>query len=104
MPQDFLNDNSMKNTKLFNLLGWITDPNAPISNDGFVKLSKVESLMTLWHLYHYYDQNLLSHNAYQKTGSNTIADNLCKLGLGYIEKPVPMRIKGQNGVPVNLWL
>ena len=109
MPQDFLNNNSMKNTKLFNLLGWITDPNAPISNDGFVKLSKVKSLMTLWHLYHYYDQNLLSHNAYQKTGSNTIVDDLRKLGPGYvpyrdIEKPVPMRIKGQNGAPVSLRL
>ena len=37
-PQVILNDPSMKNTNLYNLISWIIDPNASFSNDGFVKL------------------------------------------------------------------
>ena len=37
-PQDILNDTSMKNANLYNLIGWIIDPNARFSNDRFVNL------------------------------------------------------------------
>ena len=43
-PQNILNDTSMENANLYNLIGWITDPNARFSNDGFVKLSKNKSI------------------------------------------------------------
>ena len=36
-PEDILNDTSMKNANLYNLIGLIIDPNARFSNDGFVK-------------------------------------------------------------------
>ena len=37
--QDILNDNSIKKTNLYNLLGWTIDPNTPYSNDEFIKFS-----------------------------------------------------------------
>ena len=102
----------MKNTKLFNLLRSIIDPNATVSNDGFLKLSKVKSMrifdaiMTLIPLFQSgLGQALLSHNTYQKTGSNTIADGLHKLvhGIPYTETSFN-EDKGKNGAPVSLRL
>ena len=50
-------------------------------------------------------QVLLSHNSYHKTGSNTIVDDLHKLGHGISYTGiVSMRINGQNGAPINLQL
>ena len=73
-PQDFLNDTSMKNANLNNLIGWITDPNARFSSDGFVKYVKNKIflkifvkikqfklwkfVMKLWRLYQHYNQHL----------------------------------------------
>ena len=46
-PQDILNDTSMKNANLYNLIGWIIDPNVPFSNDGFIKISKNKSIKVM---------------------------------------------------------
>ena len=91
-PQDILNDTSMENANLYNLIGWIIDPNARFSNDGFVKLSKNKSIkvmkicddiMTLIPtLKPALGQVLLSLNTYHKTNTSTIADDLHKLGHG----------------------
>ena len=39
-PQDILINTSVRNANLYNLIGWIIDPNARFSKDGFLKLSK----------------------------------------------------------------
>ena len=63
-PQDILNDTFMKNTNLYNLIGWIIDPNASFSYHGFVKLSKFKSIKVMkicddiMTLYQRYDQHL----------------------------------------------
>ena len=46
-PKDILNDTSMQNANLYNLIVWIIDPNAQFSNDGFVKLSKNKSIKVM---------------------------------------------------------
>ena len=109
----FLNDNSMKNTNFYYLLGWIIDQNLPFSNGGFVKLSKVKSIkvmkicddimtLTLTPL-RALGEVLLSHNTYHKTGCNTIVDDLLKLGYGISCSGVHFRrINGQNRAPINL--
>ena len=79
-----------KNVNLYNLIGWIIDPNARFSKDGYVKLSKTKSIkvMKICHdmmthiptLQPAFDQVLLSLNTYHKTGSSTVVDDLHKLG------------------------
>ena len=79
-----------KNANLYNLIGWIIDPNARFSKDGYVKLSKTKSIkvMKICHdmmthiptLQPAFDQVLLSLNTYHKTGSSTVVDDLHKLG------------------------
>ena len=91
-PQDTLNDTSMKNANLYNLIGSIIDLNTRFNNDGFVKLSKSKSIkvmkicddiMTLIPtLQPALGQVLLSLKTYHKTGSSTIVDDLHKLGHG----------------------
>ena len=72
---------------------WIFDPNAPFSNDGFVKLPKVKSVKVMkicndtmkfiLTLRSALPQVLLPHNTnYHKTGSNTIVDDYHKPGHG----------------------
>ena len=39
LNKDISNDNSIKKTNLYNLLGWTIDPNTPYSNDEFIKFS-----------------------------------------------------------------
>ena len=87
-----LNDTSMKNAHLYNLIRCITDPIAPFSNDGFVRLSKVKSIKVMKicddittlipTLRTAPGQVLLSLKTHQKTGSRTLADYLHEVGHG----------------------
>ena len=82
----------MKNANFYNLIGWIIDPNAQFSNDGFVNRSKNKSIkvmkicddiMTLIPtLQPVILGQVKSLNTYHKTGSSTIVDDLHKLGHG----------------------
>ena len=110
-----LNDTSMKNTNLYNLIGWIIDANARFSNDGFVKLLKNKSVKVMKicddiisvipTLKPVLGQMLLSLILIIKPVPVPSLMIYINWDMGYpTRKCVSLRINGQNGAPDNLQL
>ena len=110
-----LNDTSMKNTNLYNLIGWIIDANARFSNDGFVKVLKNKSVKVMKicddiisvipTLKPVLGQMLLSLILIIKPVPVPSLMIYINWDRGYpTRKCVSLRINGQNGAPDNLQL
>ena len=91
-PQDLMQNDMLYNCDLFNFIAWIVDPNAPLGNEGLVKLSKTKELKVIQvaqniesllpHSQPSLDQALLSLVLHRKTGSSDVIDTIHKLGYG----------------------
>ena len=91
-PQDILESESVVDTHLHNLLGWIVQPDATLNDNGLVSLPKskackiihiaqsIESLMP--NAKPSLDQALLSLTMHRKTGSSGVVNTLHHLGHG----------------------